>query len=306
MSKTGRDLIEKREELYKKYNVSSQDSNWIQANNELKEWAKERGILDVQEGIKRETIDYPATLAAKLMEIKKHYEDFQGENFNKFEELFLKVLEKEGESIDHLKEIGKDDPMEVINIIGKVLAKNINYDLKASSERSYIGVTYENQKIKHSDKIPYITLGSGLGICYDYAQTFAAAKYALEKQGVTNLDKFVMVYTDSEKFIYVDEVGYIGHSWDNLLTVNNEGIVRITSVDLTKADDEDISKIPGKLNAVDEQHHYSGITEKVDKAHQEAVKKILEFNTLVEEEKLREILTTLADAPRPEIPDKPE
>lgn len=244
----------------------------------------------------KEVKNYKASPIVNFERIRDANENFNNtKNFDKFEALFLKDINESGETIEHLKEIAKDNPEEVIKIASKVLDKNIAYDYG-----EYANITKKDFKAmeeKHDQGIPYMTLLTGQEVCHGYAETFAAAKYVLEKNGVPNMDKFAVFYTNSNKE---------KHAWDNLLIVNKKGDLEMTSIDLTWADDENISKIPNKLNAVDKEHYYTGIPEKVDKLHQEALKKILEFNTLAEEEKLREMLMTLTDTPRLKFPNTAE
>ena len=68
----------------------------------------------------------------------------------------------------------------------------------------------------------------------------------------------------------------------------------MTSIDVTWADDdkeENISKIPEKLNAVDDKHYYTGIIKKVNETHNKALEKIKDYNILAFQEKLKEVLT---------------
>lgn len=303
-SKNGMDLTNKQEELFEKYNVYGSDgynsTNWLKAMNDLQEWGREKGILNASEDVgtvmSREVKNYKASPTVNFERIRDANQNFNNtKNFDKFEELFLKDINESVETIEHLKEIAKDNPEEVIKITAQILDKNIAYDFNESS--SITKNDTKNMEEKHAQGIPYITRATELGVCHDYAETFTAAKYVLEKNGVPNMDKFAVFYTNSNKE---------RHAWNNLLMVNKKGDLEMTSIDLTWADDENVSKIPNKLNAVDEGHYYTGIPEKVDKSHQEVLKKILELNALAEEEKLREILTSLADAHHPEILDKPE
>lgn len=296
-------LNNKIKELYQEYHVFEffesgkvkgvNKTNNLKAWNELEKWGREKGLInateDVDSAMYKERINYEKSPNAIFEKIRDDNENFNNEtNFDKFEELFLNDINKSGESLEHLKVIAKDNPEEVIKITAKILDENIAYDFNESTNIN--NKDYKSVGDKHALGIPYITLATKLGVCHDYASTFVAAKYVLEKNGVPNMDKYAVLYTVSND---------MNHAWDNLLRVNKKGDLEMTSIDLTWADDENISKIPEKLNSVDKDHFYLS---EVDKVHQEALKKILEFNAFVEEEKLREIMTTLTDTPRAEIP----
>jgi len=47
----------------------------------------------------------------------------------------------------------------------------------------------------------------------------------------------------------------------------------------------------GELNAVDKDHYYASLPEKLDEAHQKILEKIRDWNNIVFQEKLKEILT---------------
>lgn len=279
----GLELRSKKNELFEKYDVYSPGefnaTNWLKAINEFEKWTKEKGINDPNKALAKEMKDYKDSPVAKFKELKNYNENFnKGKNFDKFEELFLETLENENESIDHLKEVATENPEEVIKMISKILGNNIEYDW--DEIKSIDRKEFKDLEKKHAEGIPYITLKNKLGVCHDYAATFTAAKYVLEEKGVPNLDKFIVLYTGSDK---------MNHAWNNLLTVDKEGNLKVTSIDLTWADDKNISKIPEKLNAVDEKHYY---TAKIEESHKKAIEKILNFNRVIEQEKLREILMT--------------
>ena len=299
-AKNSLDLTNKKAEIFQKYDVYGQGefdgAKWLNAMNDLEKWGREKGIINSSESVDsvldKETAKYHESPIAKFNELRNYNENFNKEkNFEKFEELFLKDIKEAGETIEHLKEIAKDNPEDVIKTISAILDKNIAYDY--SESENITKKDFKTLKEKHEQGIPYSTLETNLGVCHDYAKTITAAKYVLEKNGVPNMDKLAVLYTSSDK---------MNHAWNNLLTVDKEGNIKMTSIDLTWADNENVSKITEELNAVNKDHYYTSPITEVDIAHQKVLKKILELNALAEEEKLREILTTLADAPRAELP----
>lgn len=218
----------------------------------------------------------------KFSELKDRYENYNNTtNIDKFEELLLKDLKDKGTSIEHLKEIAKDNPKEVLTILAKVLCESISYDYEEQKNMEKEDFTELNKK--HAEGIPYATLKTNLGICGDYAETLPAAKYVLEKNDVPNLDRIMITYTSSDK---------CGHAWNDLYYLDGKGKIRFTSVDLTWADDENISKIPEKFNAVNKNHFYSSVITKAEEEYQELLKKRMEFNELDLQEKLRKMITT--------------
>jgi len=199
-------------------------------------------------------------------------------NKDKFEELFLECLEKEGYSLETLKEIAEDNPKEVIKIISEVIGENVEYDwVKYLKHKFYdlIGKELGMKEIK-SKGMPYVTLEKGKGLCYDYTATFVAGKYVLTEKGVPNLENFVALATTGEK---------LDHQWNAIATVDSKGTLVIPYTDSTWADPLCGDR---ELNAVDKEHYYNA---KLDEAHKEALKKIRDWNSLVKQEKLKEILT---------------
>ena len=283
------DLVINYEEIMAKYNFTIPEEK-VKAINEFEKWGKDNGYENVWVALDEENLkEYPASLAEKikgrqviyyttaLNEMKEITEEDLAKEKEQFENIVVEKLEESGYDISKLKEIGENNPEKIITILAEVIGKNVEYD-------------YDKLKLLEEEKEleaqgPYDTLKDGKGICADYSRLFAAMKYVLEKEGVPNLDKFVVLETTARK-----EVLY--HAWNNLITVDENGKLIVTSIDTTWADDENISKISGKLNAVDEAHCYSNVQYDVQKAHQEALEKIGELNNLAKQGKLREMLMT--------------
>jgi len=249
-------------------------------------WGKENGYNDINKLLEEETIAYensPIGKFNKLLEIEfKQVVESKKESGNheedaEFENRFLEKLNKSGYTIDELKIIAEENPKEVIEITAKIIAENVQYDwMQSLSMKKGFGKFIETKD--HSAGIPEDTLREGLAICDGYAKTFAAAISLLREKGVPHLDKIAILQTDS---------GPMNHAWNTLININ--GVA--TSIDLTSADDENISKIPEKLNAVDKEHYVTHIKEKVNEAHQKVLDKIKDYNILSFQERLKEILT---------------
>ena len=279
---------QKIEEVYKKYNVYSEDGiknfeNELKAKKELKQWGEKNGYEDIDSAFYEERESYENLPAVKLENLKlqeKAVAEF--ENADKFRDLFLESLNESGYSVEELKEIAEENPEKVIGIVSEVIGKNVEYDwlelMNLKFNKLMKELTGVDLKIKkHSEGIPYITMESEKGVCHDYAITFTAAKYVLEEEGIPNLDKFAVISTIS---------GKMNHHWSDIVTINQDGKLVISSLDSTWAD-----SLGGKLNAVDEKHYYSSLPEELDEAHQEALKKIGDWNNLVAQENLKKILT---------------
>ena len=291
-------LQQKRNEIYEKYNVYSEDwagknpENWLKAEKELKQWGEENGYENIDKAIQEEKENYRNLPMVKLENLKVQEKKIAREkNADKFKDIFLKELNESGYSIEELKKIAEKNPEKVIEIISKVIGENVSY-----SKGEYLNIKYNNfieelmgngllgdlfkidmfQDSKHSKGIPYVTMESNKGVCHDYGMTLVAAKYALEQEGVPNLDKYASIWTISNEQC---------HLWNGFATVDSEGNAAVSYAEPTWADSSE-----GELNAVDEKHYYASLPEKLDDAHQEVLKKIRDYNDYVAQEKLREIL----------------
>lgn len=291
-------LQQKKEEVYTKYNVYSENGfkipeNWLKAEKELEQWWKENGNAgkSFDNALAEEKKNFDNSPEVKLKHLK--YQEKETETFKnaeKFKELTLKSLSDAGYSIPELKKIAEKNPEKVIKIMTEVIGKNVNYDWL-----EYLNITvgsviseligkdfqidyYYFMNKKHDEGIPKATMESGKGVCHDYGITFVAMKHILEKEGVPNLDKFVSFWTISNKE---------GHLWNGFATVDSEGKLIISYADPTWSDVDE-----KKLNAVDNEHYYTLKKEIVDEQHQKALEKIQEYNEFVRQEKIKEIITT--------------
>ncbi|MEA1936583.1 MAG: hypothetical protein U9N04_00535, partial [Patescibacteria group bacterium] len=287
-------LGQKFSEICEKHQkINSDFRYWLDASNkEFTEWVKENGYENIENSVDarklliKEKEDYNNLPALKFEDLKsQEKEKVEYKNIDKFKDLFLEGLNGSGYSVEELRKIAEENPEEVIKIISEVIGKNVSYDwleyldIKLSEPvKELTGKDINYLEEKHSQGIPYITMESGKGVCHDYAITFMAAKYILEEENVPNLDKFMVVSTFS---------GKMNHQWSNLVTMSSDGKLVVSSLDSTWADSPG-----GKLNAVDEKHYYTGSSEEIDEAHQESLDKIKDWNRLVKQEKLKEILTT--------------
>lgn len=203
------------------------------------------------------------------------------EGKEQFGNLLLEKIEEDGYDITELKDIGKKDPKKIITILAEVISKNVEYDYekyKLVQEKRYDEIKQQNY---------YLTLRDGKGVCEDYSELFAVAKLELEKQGVPNLDKFVVLETTPHQDTQ-------NHTWNNIITINKDGNIVMTAIDITWADHKNPLSISGKLNAVDESHYYKNIKEKtndVNTAHQKALEKIKDYNIFAFQKKLKKVLT---------------
>jgi len=283
------ETVEKYEKISGKYDLSIPEEK-VKVIEEFEEWGKNNGYDDVwvalneenlkgsflslSEKIKGESIISPAQSMQEPISLEQLTEEKK-----QFENLLFRELENSGYSVSELKKIGEKNPEKIIAILAGVISKNVEYDYdkyKLIEEEKYSEIERQN---------PYLTLKNHKGVCEDYSELFATSKYFLEKKGIPNLDKFVVLRTTPEKDLQ-------NHMWNNLITIDRDGKLIITAIDITWADDENISKISEKLNAVDEKHYYSSLPEKSAEVHQKALKKIRDWNNLVKQEKLRQMLTT--------------
>ena len=277
-------LQQVKKEVYEKNNVYSENGsfvpeNWLKAEKELEKWGKENGYENFDKELYKEIKENNENPMNKL-EMLKFQENSEHENSEDFKDIVIDVFKEEGYDISMLKEIAEDDPEEVIKIISEVMGKNVKYDyIEANLDFISKDLRDMYQEIKHSQGIPYITLESGKGVCHDYGITFVAIKNVLEEEGVPNLEKFVSLSTIS---------GKQNHLWDAFATVDPDNPDRII---VTYGDPTWHDSSEGEFNAVDKDHYYTNIREKVDKAHQKALEKINDYNVFSFQEKLKEILT---------------
>ncbi|MCK5085265.1 hypothetical protein KAK05_00990, partial [Candidatus Parcubacteria bacterium] len=277
-------LQQVKKEVYEKNNVYSENGsfvpeNWLKAEKELEKWGKENGYENFDKELYKEIKENNENPMNKL-EILKFQEDFEHENSENFKKNVIDVFEKEGYDISTLKEIAENNPEEVIKIISEVMGKNVKYDyIEANLDLISKDLRDIYAEIKHNQGIPYITFESGRGVCHDYGITFVAVKNALEEEGVPNLKKFVSISTIS---------GKQNHLWVAFATVDPDNPDRII---MTYGDPTWDDSSEGEFNAVDEDHYYTSIKEKIDEVHQKALKKINDYNIFAFQEKLKEVLT---------------
>ncbi|MCK5475368.1 MAG: hypothetical protein KAI71_02190, partial [Candidatus Pacebacteria bacterium] len=152
------------------------------------------------------------------------------EDMDKFEDLFLDILEKEGYTIEKLKEIAQDNPEKVILIMSEVINENLEYDDEEWEKM-------ENRDWDEEDrKTPYEALSGNEAICYSYTEVFISAKQILEEKGIPHFDKFV-VFDD----------GANNHAWNEIVTAYDD--LKVSHIDLTDADANSSKLTKEKLNA---------------------------------------------------------
>lgn len=276
-------LQQKQADVCEKYKIYSENGSLIQENlsnasKELNKWGRENGYENFNKALQEEKENYNK-LPAVMLNLLEDQEKVEYENSENFKKIVIDVFEEEGYNVSMLKEIAKDNPEKVIEIISEVMGKNIKYDYI----EAYLGFVNKDlgdkyREDKHSKGIPYITLESEKGVCHDYGITFIAVKNVLEEEGVSNLENFVSLITISGKH---------NHLWNAIVTVdpNNPDKIIVSYIDPTWDD-----SFMGKLNAVDKKHYYTNIRERINETHQKAFQKIKDYNILAFQEKLKEVL----------------
>ena len=214
-----------------------------------------------------------------------------------FNNLLEQKLQENGHTIPELRSIANDNPKEVIKILAQTLGKNIEYNyedlelielLKKADNMKEIASIAEEM----GERSPYETLKNGEGVCYDYAQAFSKGIDFLYHRNVLDYNNLGVLTTEGD---------HMKHGYNILFSTSEDGNLVMTSIDVTWADDEDVSKIPEKLNAVDDKHYYTGIIKKVNETHDKALEKIKDYNILAFQEKLKEVLTQYDPKHKPEI-----
>lgn len=282
------EVLEKYEEILGKYNLDIPEEK-TKMIEEFEKFGEEKRYENVWEELTKENMKNSiSSLSEKIAGetvTKRFYSNQEidtellAEGKEQFGNLLIEKIEEAGYEISELKKIGKENPKKIITILAEVISKNIEYDYEKYEliqEEKYDEIKQQNY---------YLTLRDGKGVCEDYSELFAAAKSELEKQGVPNLDKFIVLETTPSQNTQ-------NHTWNNLITINKDGNIIMTSIDITWADYKNPPSVSENLNAVDESHFYSSTIEKTDEAHQKALKKIADYNNLVKQEKLREMLMT--------------
>ncbi|MCK5466443.1 hypothetical protein KAI56_03040 [Candidatus Parcubacteria bacterium] len=217
-----------------------------------------------------------------------------------FNNLLEQKLKEDGYTISKLKNIANDNPKEVIKILTQTLGKNIEYDYKKleliqSQKKVETMEEFADLAKEIGKQNPYETLKNERGICFDYAQTVSMGIDFLDHKDVLNQNDFKVLTTTSHS---------MDHGWNILFSTDKDGNLVFTFMDLDCADDdkeENISKIPENLNAVDDKHYYSGIIKKVNETHQTALEKIKDYNILAFQENLKKILMQYDPKHKPEI-----
>lgn len=281
------EVLEKYEKMSEKYNLNIPEEK-TRMIEEFEKFGEEKGYENVWEELTKENMkNSVSSLSEKIAGetvTKRFYSNQEidvellAEGREQFGNLLIEKIEEAGYKMSELKEIGEEDPKKIITILAEVISKNIEYDYEKYEliqEEKYDEIKQQNY---------YLTLRDGKGVCEDYSELFAAAKSELEKQRVPNLDKFVVLETTPSQDIQ-------NHTWNNIVTVDENGNIVMTSIDITWADHENPPSVSERLNAVDESHFYSSAIGKADEAHQKALEKIRDWNNLVKQKELEKILT---------------
>ncbi|MFZ2969917.1 MAG: transglutaminase-like domain-containing protein, partial [Minisyncoccia bacterium] len=254
-------LLEKLKEITGKYEKADPEGK-DRILEEFNSWGKENGHQNVFNAVEEEqefsksslSEAIPGQIVKSPQEMAETVSEEQLKEENEgFENLFVKKLEEEGYSIDKLKSIAEENPKKIVDILSYAIAKNTEYDYekyKALNEGTY-----------GKRQTPYHTLLTGKGVCQDYSELLKRAKDYLQKKGVPNMDKFLV-------FVSQNKAADLDHAWNNLVTVDQDGKLSITSIDLTWAknvEDGKIEKIGEKIDAIDKKHYYSKTKKKIKK-----------------------------------------
>lgn len=207
--------------------------------------------------------------------------EYDYEDMDKFEDLFLGILEKEGYTIEELKEIAEENPEKVILIISEVINKNLEYD-DDEWEKMKSGNWSEKD-----EKTPHEALSEGKAICYAYSSAFISAKHILEEKGVPNFDKFVALNDGGG-----GEKGDHSHVWTEIVTANKEGNLDVSHIDLTDADEDSgllselfDSKLTKEELSINNEEFNSKYAEHIEEDHEEDGQEIEEDEEKTEQEK---------------------
>ena len=298
-SKTILELEQKKIEIYDEifnFYSGTHKEKQQKAIEEWENWGKENGYEsyeDIERALEQERFDYENSVENKFEEIKAKEEEQVAEfkNMEEFEEIVLEKLKEAGYSIDELKEIAEDDPFEIYTIIAKIIGENTEYDWALYSKHILNiiskGKIVNNEDIsRNASELPYKAMKDGKVVCDGKAFTFMAVKNVLEKNGVPDLDKTAVLDTHVETWH-----GKYGHVCNVLYFIDEKSNnLVIVPFDITFLEDEDLSKIPEKINVTNKSYSYN-VKEKVNEAHQNALEKIKKYSLFTFQEKLKEVLT---------------
>ncbi len=306
-SETILELEQKRKEIYDEvfnFYSGTHEEKQQKAIEEWGKWGKENGYggyEDVERALEQERFDYENSAEKKFKEIKVKEEQqvAEFENMEEFEEIILEKLKEAGYSIDKLKEIAEDDPFEIYTIIAKIIGENVEYDWELYSKHilniiSKGKIVNDEDLSRNASELPYNAIKDGKIVCDGKALTFIAFKNVLEKNGV-NLDKTAVLDTSVGTWH-----GKYGHVCNVLYFIDENNNITIVPFDITFLGDEDLSKIPEKINVTNKSYSYD-IKEKINKVHDKALEKIKDYNILAFQEKLKQVLMQYNPKHKPEI-----
>jgi hypothetical protein len=293
-------LSEMKEKMYKQFNITRlDDGNWLKADKELdKWWSQQRGNStdSFDQALAKEKDNYSQRPEAKLERLQVDERQTETYEHNaEFREMFLQDLKASGYSIEQLKAEAKKDPKRVFEIISEVIGKNVDYDWteymvieamvqaddlpEGTPGKEFIkeaGNNYLDDKYAAGE--PYTALQTHKTVCHGYGKTFTAAfAYAqeiLQQEGVP-LGNVACLWTTSDAE---------NHLWNALVTVDDSGHLTVTYIDPTWADEG------APLNAVDQDHFYGAVKEKIDREHAGALADIKEWNLETLQERLSDIV----------------
>lgn len=303
------ELAQQKELVYQQFHVKENGirngDNLLKAEKELDRWWGEHNGGSGEtfdEALAKEKKEYDESPMSKLEKLKfNERETLTYENNEAFRNLFLQDLTAAGYSIADLKAEAEKDPKRVFEIISEVIGKNTDYGMfeylvvesmvaadalpDGTQGKEWIknaGMSYIDDKYAGGE--PYNVLKSHKTLCHGYGKTFTAAftfvkeilkKEGVKKEGVNPFDNVVCLWSTSDAQ---------NHLWNALVTVDDNGNLVITYIDPTWQD------AGAPLNAVDDEHYYGTVKEKVDRDHAAVLENMKEWNLVTFQEKLNDIV----------------
>lgn len=252
--------------------ISEQD--WQQAEKELDAWSQSRGYDNFTAAYDAENAADSAT--SRFAKLKfDETAVAKSEYFDQFSTAFLKAMEKHY-TLEEVKKIAEENPEQIPVIIAETLREETDYDWSFAIKKmiaeaaagapgpagKYIGDKWDESLAEREAKgVPYSALERGKVVCTESSETFIAAKVALERAGVRNLDKLACFATVS-----LDEA----HMWSGMATLSSDGEKIIYSAGDTTLFEKQFFEL-GKeledenLDAVDDWHFYEAVNEDAGK-----------------------------------------
>lgn len=170
-----------------------------------------------------------------------------------------KLLEKEGYNETKLKEIAKENPKNVIEIVAQIIDKNVKYDyelnklMKKKERGEPLSLA---EAIALLERTPTQVLEKG-GICGDISRVMMATSEYLKSKEILP-ENLLFSWTTSE---------FENHGFNSVFTIDSSGKLVSTYIDVTWFAPEEIGKAPYlyDLSAVDYYHKLGLSVEDIQK-----------------------------------------